>query len=224
MPTETTSKKAESFEKFDERLRQVEDQLKQWKWMAKAAVVAASIIASALGLQLDSARKEIERLQQDLSAMQKQVAFLKTDVTTLQSATNDVKKFFDSERESQQRKLDEYGLSKRNEFNDNAKSTQATYIRQLDDYTLAKRKELDAHVATATLGIQTQMQQISSRVTQLEGTVSTLNRDALRSGNHIQLRSLRFDTCVDSAEQAPNLVQLIDCKDVSNQTWILIRK
>jgi len=223
MPTETTSKKVESFE-FDERLRQIEDQLKHWKSMAAAVALAASIITGALGFQLDSAQKEIGRLQQDVSGLQKQITSLKTDITTLQAATSDMKKFFDNERESQQRKFDEYVLSKRNEFNDNAKNAQTTYVRQLDEYTLVKRKELDAQVVTATLGIQTQMQQISSRVTQVEGNLTTLSRDALRSGNRIQLRSLRFDTCVDSAEQAPNVVQLIDCKDVSNQTWILLRK
>ncbi|MBM3131079.1 MAG: hypothetical protein FJ009_20945 [Chloroflexi bacterium] len=224
MATETTSKTEERFEKFDERLRQVEDQLKRWMWIAAGAVMGATIAAGFLGLQLDSARKEIDRLQQDVSGLQKQVVSLKTDVATLQAATNDMKKFFDNERESQQRKLDEYALSKRNEFSDNAKSMQATYTRQLDDYTLTKRKELDAQVMTATLGIQTQMQQVSGRVTQIEGNIATLSRDALRVGNRIQFKNERFATCIDAAEQAPSTIYLTDCKDALNQSWILGRR
>ncbi len=224
MPNEQKSKTEARLEEFDKRLTEVSEDLRKWKYRAQGFLTVSGILAVLVLAILTYGRIQIDQLQHDVLDLQKQAATLKTDVGTLQATANDMRKFLDSERESQQRIFDEYALSKRNEFNDNAKTMQATYEGQLDDFTLIKQKQIDTQVVTATLGIQTQMQQISSRVTQVEGNLTTLSRDAMRSGNHIQLRSLRFDTCIDSAEQAPNLIQLIDCKDVSNQTWILLRK
>ncbi len=193
------------------------------RWIA--LVLAVGTAAGILGGALVDARNNIQRLQEDVSILQKQVDPLKDNVKALQDSVSKVKDdvaqiekavdktlaFLEEKRQEQERKFDDYVVEKRVEFSDYARTSQDRYKRELDDYVALKRRELNS----VTTEIRNQMSDLSSKVAQLETNV--VRYDAV-----LRFKSELLGDCIDIKEGA--ILVTTRCKDVPNQLWRPERK